>query len=503
MPSPFETLDITEAKKLLKPYAPPAEADAARRFVDGDHWQAGTGWMGPRPAANQPGYAETMAEIARAFVTKNAVGEAVNRHRAGVVGKPPAWRLTVARALVANEETTSAEQALIAEAEAALTSWWDTQGVAEALQAAVTALLCAGRVSLRLFVPPGLLDEAGRLPPGDLPAQLARVAVEVVAETGAAAVVRDADTRAQAGLLLSVEGSEERLELSFVGDDGATVLRIVGATSQEVTLPLGGRLLLHDLIRAPLITTPIISQQKLLNLAYTMLGRNVVLGGFLERVLLNAQLPGEWTTDSLGRQTFVPRPLRFGAGSVNAIQGAEIRDEATGELKGYATPSVVYRDPVPVTTFAETRDIAYHAILEETRQTHALLSGDAGASGVSRQQATGDFLDSLAETAPQVERAARWLLETALSLAAHFAGQSGRYLDLRAVVSCALSAGPVTSEDVAQVISLVEAELLSRETGMARAGVDDTDAEAQRIQAEREARATVGAVALASFDSGN
>jgi hypothetical protein len=133
---------------------------------------------------------------------------------------------------------------------------------------------------------------------------------------------------------------------------------------------------------------------------------------------------------------------------------------------------------------------------------HSLISGDAGASGVSRQQATGDFLASMGDTASEVERVVRWLLETALHLAAHFAGQPGRYLDLRATAVCTLSAGPLTSEDVTQVVTLVEADLLSRETGMGRVGVDDTDAEAGRIQAEREQRATVGQVALASFDSG-
>lgn len=243
--------------------------------------------------------------------------------------------------------------------------------------------------------------------------------------------------------------------------------------------------------------------QKLLNLALTMLGRNVVLGGFLERVLINAQLPGAYRTDPhTGKQVFVPHPLEFGAGSVNALVGVEVRDEATGELKSYANPSVVYRDPVPVGTFADTRDIAYRAILEECQQAHALLSGDAAPSGESRRQALSDFLSSLRLTAPAVERAVRWLLETALHLAAHFAGQPGRYLDLRAVTICHLDTGPLGADEAKQVIDLVDAKLLSRETGMARVGIDDTDAEAQRIQAEDEASASLGGNVINAFNSG-
>jgi hypothetical protein len=248
----------------------------------------------------------------------------------------------------------------------------------------------------------------------------------------------------------------------------------------------------------------VLSLQKLLNLALTMLARNVVLGGFLERVLINAQLPGEFRTDPhTGKQVFVPHPLDFGAGSVNALVGVEIRDEGTGELKGYANPDVVYRDPVPVATFADTRDIAYWAILEECQQAHALLSGQAAPSGESRRQALADFLSSLKLTAPQVERAVRWLLETALHLGAHFAGQGGRYLGLRVVASCRLDTGPLSADEAKQVIDLVDARLLSRETGMARVGVDDSDAEAQRIQAEQEASASLGQTVISSFNSGS
>lgn len=500
---PFADLNLAAATTHLRTRALSSTYPVARAFADGDHWQGGAGWVGPRPQPGDPGSAETLLEIERGFVAKNAIREVLDRHIAGVVGQPIAWRLTVARALAADEEATPDEQDRIAEAEAALTTWWDEMGVAEQIQTAMLTLLSGGRVSLRLFVPPGLLDANGRLPAGDLATQLARIVVEEPTPPDAAAVIRDPATRQRAGVFAYTLNQQSYLELSYREAD-ATVLRIVGGEQpQEVRLPLGGRLLLHDLERAPLITAPVLSQQKLLNLAYTMLGRNTVLGGFLERTLLNAQLPGRWETDdATGQRRFIPEPLRFGAGAVNVLQGAELRDERTDELKGYATPNIIYRDPVPVATFAETRDIAYRAILEECRQLHALISGDAGASGVSRQQAAADFLGSLSLTAPQVERAVRWLLETALHLAAHFAGQSGRYLDLRAVAVCTLRTGPLTSEDTAQVISLVESELLSRETGMSRVGVDDTDAERGRIDAEREQRTSVGAMALASFDSG-
>jgi hypothetical protein len=518
MPTPFDTLTVRAAQGRLAGAGEQHEtAESALKFAKGDHWQEGHGWSGPCPDlhagpdgqhADHQLHQRVLHEIRRAFVSKNVIHEVEARHIAGVIGNPVAWRLTVARPLSADELPSMAELALIAEAEATLTTWWDAEGVAEELQEALTTLLCAGRAPLRLYVPPGLLvegaDGAVSLPPGDLAAQLGRIVLDAP-DREQATVITDRRTRQRAGVFLAEEErGQPTLEVSAI-DGAETVLRIVAGdvVQSETRLPLGGRLLVYDMERPALITAQVLSLQKLLNLALTMLARNVILGGFLERVYLNTQMPGELHTDPrTGKEVFVPYPFDVGAGSINVLQGTEIRDEVTGQVTGRATPSVVYRDPVSVQTFADTRDIAYAAILEECQQAHALLSGEAAPSGESRRQALADFLSSLKLTAPQVERAVRWLLETALHLAAHFAGQGGRYLGLRVVATCRLDTGPLSADEAKQVIDLVDARLLSRETGMARVGIDDSDAEAQRIQAEQEADATVGQTAINSFNSG-
>jgi hypothetical protein len=234
--------------------------------------------------------------------------------------------------------------------------------------------------------------------------------------------------------------------------------------------------------RDPLITEPVRQHQALLNMAKTMLGRNVVLGGFLERILLNAQLPGAWDGD-----TFVPDPLRVGAGTTNVLAGLPIYNER-GEVSGYTSPSVVYRDPVPVTTFEATAMAAYRGILEETFQTHVLETVSSAASGESRKQARADFAASLGPTVAEAERAGRWLIETALAMAAAFSGQPGRYDGLRGVFACRVDTGPVSSDEQAQARENVKAGIMSEETAMARVGIDDVDAEKARIAAERAAR---------------
>jgi hypothetical protein len=283
-------------------------------------------------------------------------------------------------------------------------------------------------------------------------------------------------------------GMHDEVEVSFVDGD-LTVLRILTTDdiANEARIPIGGHLLLFEMTRDVLITPQVRQLQNLLNMALTMMQRNVILGGFLERVLLNVQLPGTFVDDPTqpSGKRFVPESFRVGAGTTNVLQGT-VHTNELGQSQ-VLNPSIIYRDPVPVDTFVATKEEAYTAILEETQQLHAAIAGDATASGKSRQQAMADFLTSLLETAAEVNALGRWLLETVLSLAAVFSGQPGRYDGLRATFDCRLDVGPLASDDVQQVINLVAARLLSHETGMARVRVDDVDAEQTRINAESDA----------------
>jgi hypothetical protein len=485
MATPFDNLTLTQLQERLKAIVPDWIAENAQ-FYNGDHWQAGGGWIGPRPSAKDA--SDALLEIQRAFVSQNAVAETVDRHVGGVIGREPAWSLTVSRPLAEGEEPTDEEQALIAEAEAALTTWWDERGAHELLQQVCSTLLSASRAPLRLYVPDGERDAAGVIPAGDLPTSLARIFAEALAPEQATVLI-DKRTMRPGGLYTYEEDKKAIAELSAVDRDDvnrATVLRVLGRNeeAEEYRFALGGRLLHYELKRRTLVSPQVRQQQKLLNLALTMLGRNVVQGGFLERLLLNAQLPGRYEEDAQGGKKFVPDPnFQIGPGRTGFLQGAPIRDEQ-GRVTSYATPSVVYRDPVPVDTFGDTKVAALDGIYAETHQRHALISGDAASSGESRRQALADFIVDLGRTKPQLDRAGRWLLETALSLASVFMGQAGRYDGLRAVFACRIDPGPTSADELRLVMELVAARLLSRETGMHRAGVDDVDAEQTRIGQE-------------------
>jgi hypothetical protein len=526
MASPFDKLTLNEAQERLKAarpcptlsaianvgseqaqrsLTPLLDADAANdAFYAGDHWQASLGWVGPQPPPTDSEAARVMLEIQRAFVSKNTIREIVNRHRDGVIGREPAWSFTPRRPLNDDEQPTSAEQALIDEAEAALTTWWDKRKLLKTIQAVLVDLLKHERACLRIFVPAGMLQTndlvtgeatAPRVPMSDLEQALDRVYISRPA-AHQAGLITDEDTQEQASVYIYTKDSITYAELSYVDQDtGQTVLRILGGeTEQGTTLDLGGQLLLGQAERETFISEQIRQLQKQLNLAKTMEGRNVVQGGFLERTILNAQMPGSWVDDPNGtlqadgtRKTFKPAPLRVGAGRTNFISGVAVKD-TQGNITGYTPASIVYRDPVKPDTFEMTADAAHRAILEEAQQLHALIGGDATASGESRKQARADYEKSLLITKSEIDAIVRWLLQTVLDLASIFSGQAGRFGELRASCDCRIDTGPLSGDEQQQIIGQVEAELLSRESAMSRLGVEDVTAEQARIAAEQDER---------------
>lgn len=485
MTTPYPSYTLTDAQAVLPDT--PAWLIANAAYYAGDHWQQGNAWSGPIPPEGHALYQKTLLEIKRAFTSKNAVAETTDRHRDAVIGVEPAWSLTPRRPLAEGEGPTPDEQALIDEAEAALTTWWDERGALDTLQEAVAVLLYAARSPLRLYVPSGLLEEredgSMAVPVGALEESLERIWFEAP-DVRSCAVHTDDDTKAKIGVFLFEQEDVRKAELCYL-DGGATVICIVGGeTEQESRLDLGGRLTIYEIDRALLITEQVRQSQNLLNLALTMLQRNVIQGGFLERTFFNTQMPGKYADDpTTGERTFEPDPLHVGPGVTSFFAAIEYED--TDGKKQFLNPSVVYRDPVTIDTFTGTRDHAYRNILEETRQLYALLTGDAQASGESRKQALVDFEASLRKTKTQTERALRWLLETVLAMAAQFSGQPGRFAGLRVDAECRLDLGPVSAYDQESAIKLRDAGFISTETGMSRVGVDDVDAEKTRIAAEQ------------------
>jgi hypothetical protein len=514
---PFEEWTANKAKEKIPVGLDQSDTDSNRLFYAGEHWQNASGWIGPLPKLKESEQVQREVlslalEVQNGFVSKNAIGETIDRHRDGVIGTEPDWGFTIRRAKKETDKPDEAEQRAIDEAEAFMTTWWDSHKVHQSLKSTVEKLLYSAgkmdgkrlwpsRAVLRLYVPRGALDETTvgdgenarvvrglSIPQGDIAAALEKIYVDVP-EPDAANVWADTETMTmlEVGIIYTSDAvtGKESVELSFLDANKKTVIRTftnAAGDKQDQALDLGGRLTMYKLERAAFVTPQVRQNQKALNLEATMVPRNATLAGFLERIILNGQVPGQWVNDptSATGKRFVPAPYYTGAGTLNWIQGQQVDDGKGG--KNLMTPQVHEHEPTPPTTLIEAKRDSYRDILEETDQLHALLMADATASGESRKQARGEFGASLRETQIPLEAAGRWILETALRMAEVFANRPGLYTDaLRASFRCRLDTGPLSDAEQTTIVAQVEGGVKSRATGMTEVGVHDPEAELARI----------------------
>lgn len=486
----------------------PDGAIANTLFYEGDHWQKGNGWIGAKPIDR---LSTTLIQIEEAFVSENVIAEVVDRHVGGILGREPLWGF-VPQATVS--KSTQARRTKLAklfsfvlpknqgagqldkfaqEADEALTVWWDQAKPRKKLKEALAKCLNEEKVLLRLFVPRGLRND-GQIPQQrSLADALNFLHIDVVC-SDKGGVFNDSDTEKPFGLYVYKVDQSTCVELSYVNDLGQTILQVLSDSPDLVVDPipydLQGRLWMYEVNRKALITAQIRSNQKSLNLALTMMMRNVNLAGNLERVIMNAEPPKrkikvpDSTQASGFREESIDSEFLIGPGVSNLISGLLIKDK-DGKIIGRADPNISYRDPVQIDTFVGTRDSMYASILGQAQQTHVMISGDAAASGKSREQARAEYRSSLLDSQDSIDDAGRWTLDTGLRIAAQFCGRAQDFAGLRCNFEVVIEDGPVSPEERSANRDDVKAGLLSKETAMSRGGIDDTDAERAKIAEEK------------------
>jgi len=490
MKNPFEEITLRDIQAWVKKKIHPL-LTSNRAFYEGDHWQEGEGWIGPAPRGGEVGYHETMRIIHRGFASKNVVAEVTERHASGVVGQESSWGLSPA------DETDSEDEALldeIAERERMLTAWWDRNRVPGLFARAVATLLYAERASLRLYIPPGFVEEAEDgstvlISPASYEEALDMIFIDHPAPE-VATVHTDPDTKKDISIFMYKRDRKDYVSLSYLDDNKQmTILRVVSREKDVMfdPLDLGGKLMMFEMERPLLITEQVQQAQRAINLAISSIPRTVVTAGWLERTLLNAQMPGRWVKDpDTGEETFYPSPYQAGPNTTNFVQGVSYTDE-TGKTI-VTNPSIHHRDPVPATSSIEAKEAHYKDILEEADQPHILMSSDATASGRSRIEARGDYLNSLRITKPMVEAAGRWLIETVNALAEELSGADSLRERTRGVFRTRLDVGQLSPEEQKVIMERVEKGMVPKEWAMEMMGVDDVDAAIDLIDNRPDSR---------------
>lgn len=508
--TPFDNYTVDRLKKIIT-NATPAEYEVSKLFVEGDHWQDREGWIGPHPEASEDGAEEMWTEIEDIFTSKNVVKEIVERHANGVLGRAPVWQFVPLAAKPASDKRNTAnEDAVVAELELAVTRWWNKRNVHERIKDGVMQMLYGSRSPFRLYVPPDKIV-AGEATQGVLRAATLEDALDYifpeVPTAEEAAVYEEPNTRQQLGFFITKPidpetgdpGSKEVIEMTYLLPDQLnpqgkplTALRVKSDESDEtIPVDLGGNLTMYEMKRPLLITEQLQQQQRALNLCLSMLPRNVITSGFLERIILDATLPGHWEHDADGKRTrFVLDRFHTGAGTTNVLVGVDTETE-DGKKIQHASPDVKWREPSPVKPSIEAAQAIYLVMLEEGKQAHIILSGEALVSGTSREQARSDYDLSLTDSKAPAELLGEWVLSVAVALAEFFMGTPGKYTSkYRPVFQCHTFTGPVTWEERKQNDASV-GKTLSQQRAMEMNGVVDVDAVLSQMMNESLPRATL------------
>lgn len=526
-PAIFNTFDIKKVKdSVSKARTDNPIGIEAEKYFEGDHWQEGEGWVGPRPE-NISDLATVLALIKEQFVSQNMVSSVIRRHADSLMARcKGSWTFIPADIVTeldgsikvvnnqiktikkvdtgkpkgkpkkssepVNEEKTK-EEISCEEATKILIKWWKDRDVDEIIRTAVERALYSSTGYIRLYIPQGLLN--GNTVPVQEIAEVINLIYVEAPTVGTAARIKDNLTEDIAMVSFRTERSEidnkdyeygeivwcdrsnQITNIKFLSNDP-------NAGEQLTSVQLRGRLTAHCIKVRPLITRQIIDNQKVVNLSLTMMSRNVVIGGFLERVVTNTQLPGRYVADAeaIGGRRFEPKPLKFGGGITTVLNPIIVEDDEG--KKTIANPSITYRDPVPVTTFAESKQIAQNSILQDAEQTHMIVAESGFASGEARIQARANFATSVLRTKPSVDNAVMWLLDTVLQMAATFAGDQDKYKDIKAFCDVKPDTGPLTPEEKRVTLEMYKSGLISRESAMVILGCDDPDEEITRMESE-------------------
>lgn len=447
-------------------------------FYFGRTWQY---WIGITPEQNDlDGY----SRLKKAFQQANKVRECVQRLKRTLIGYKPSWNVEDAQGRVLVGTSMDTFNSLISR-------WLDLQyrrvtsretRHMNPLHKATRDMVVCGEGYLRLWQPQRYANSNNpiyrvALHSPDFDAIEYKYdndglleQIEYTYDSGTAFFTETQRVNYQTGLT----------EFTYTNEKGDSVFDEKGYPI-DFAVNLAGNYTIQKISGQYLITESVKRLQNQLNYVLTLMSRNLEYAGFRERVMLNAQPPGQWTTNRIGQQEFIPSEnYNIGAGRTSYLQGYPIYDDA-GNITGYSNPSAVYSEPIDSSNFIETVSFIIRLIYEECGQGH-ILGNDQQISGISRQQMRVDFQSALLDYKNNVEQGIAATLEVAAMLMG-----VGFPTDVNIVVNLNLNEADPAADRLNGIIQAFNSGLFSRQTAMHKIGIKDPRAEISLIDKESEA----------------
>lgn len=455
----------------------------------GDYWQNGQGSLLPPSMGVNKTVIDNVIE--KRFVYRNVIKELVERVSQAFFGRSPNWTLE-------SGGTTITDPAL----ELTLGEIWTQKNLSKVLAKAFETRLVAKRGGIRIFIPAKYVVDGIVRPFNDVYEALKAIEVEFIEPENSKLlkddgslfsmirykVIKDWDTKQYVDVI----------EFSFVDDNDMTYLGTVTEQDSKASGPLpitqyirssplnlNGKTLYNEFNGEEYVSMSVYRNNQLVNLALTCAGFSLVDNGFGEMVLTNVALETVKVTDpdtELGYRE-IPKTLKRGGGVVNNLIGISQVNEETG-AESIMSPGVHFKQPTPLDSFKEGKDLAYRTCLEETKQLYSLISGDAAASGESRIQAMQDFHLKVSEYKPEVDEMGSWLLTTMIRFASAIVKDTV-YSEVVATYDSKIFVSDLSPQDRQFVITKYKEGLISLETTQQLLGVEDPELEKQMIVEER------------------
>jgi hypothetical protein len=464
---------------------------------DHDHWQDGDGWVGPTGTlATRTG---VLADVEPQFTPVDVVSECVDRTADALLKQSADISFVLAEGSEDINEQQSEETDLV---KRAVSKWWDDKKLWDHAKAAARRSRWAGRGIVRLWIARGnlteILDASGNVTGWELPTGLtfaeALDRIDISAPMpDVSYVYKNPHTRQEAGLFHFVDDEGiETADIWYVDENKQTTfMRRGDSGDEEFTVDLKGSIPIAEMTAPILLTEPVRRQQRRLNFLESILNRVGETAGFAERYIANAEPHGTWlttkpqgvidpeTTEYDGVTYYLhPQPRTLGASITTELFGV-ISNPETAEI---AMPEVTFKDPTDPDFAIKGCRHAKRSIYEECRQIHVLLAGDPLASGKSREQARADFEADVTKMKNPLELMLRDTIQCAIAFASAMSNENSDFLEkYRVVMNVNINTGPITHEEIKQNNENVEKGTLSRESAMVANGVEDVDAELQKI----------------------
>ncbi len=475
--------------------------ETTKRFIDGDHWRGGDGWIGWRPGSlGSQNSIDNWNVIVRGFVHKNVCKNMLVTLRGAVLGKEPDFSVTPAEG---NEEAFKG-------VDAALVDWWTKRQIHEKMKTWFQNKGAFGKSALRIHIPPGYLNDSGQIEGTTFEEILDKIFVDV---PDAKMVVDETDPVfgekfTVVELAKTTESDSRVFEVCYINEKKETCLRqvsqddktklvpnpanpdvpITAPIPKEIALNLGGNLLTYvkGKYEEALISKSIWSQQEAVNHCLSMANFAAMNINFPEVTFLNADIPDDKEIGPDGKETSVPKAIPQGPGIWRKIRGYVLD---AFDRQTMTTPSVHERKGESPQLFDQQAEAFESDMYGEAGMLWVRLSDSEYASGDSKIQSMTSYLILLVDHKTMTDTAGVWLLETVIRLVNHFLNRRNLNDKFRVQFSSKLTIGQLSSEDKRIMMEEVKNNLRPESSYIIEAGVsDDPDTAIKAISLDAEKR---------------